>query len=72
MGRKCTRVSDLGLEIKAALLRNGITQERAMKALGIATTAWNQRMYDPNRFRAGEIRQLRKLIPEEVCDRITK
>lgn len=63
---------DISREIKAELLRNGISEARAWRALGLSQRSWARRMADPGSFKASEIKQLRKLIPEEICDRITK
>lgn len=65
-------MTDISREIKAELLRNGISEARAWRALGLSQRSWARRLADPDSFRASEIKQLRKLIPEEVCDRITK
>ena len=72
MGRRYIKIDPLGLEIKGELLKSGITEDRAQKALGLSKSAWVDRMHNTGLFRSAEIRQLRKLISEEVCDRITK
>lgn len=63
---------DISREIRAELLRSGIPVTRAQRALGLSPRSWARRMADPGSFKASEIKQLRKLIAEEVCDRITK
>lgn len=63
---------DISREIRAELLRSGIPEARAQRALGLSPRSWARRLADPGSFRASEIKQLRKLLPEEVCDRITK
>ena len=62
----------LGHEIKGELIKYGISEIRAQKALGISPRSWARRMADPGSFRASEIKQLRKLLPDDVCDRMTK
>jgi len=63
---------DISRDIQAELLRSGIPEPRAWRALGLSERSWRRRMADPDSFKASEIKQLRKLIPEKVCDRITK
>lgn len=63
---------DISREIRAELLRSGIPVTRAQRALGLSPRSWQRRLADPGTFKASEIRQLRKLIPDAVCDQITR
>ena len=62
----------LGREIRGELIKYGISEERAQRATGLSPRSWARRMADPGSFKASEIKQLRKLLPDEVCDRMTK
>ena len=72
MGRRYIGIDPVSLEIRGELMKTGYSDQEAMTLLGIKATAWNRRMHDSGMFRAGEIRQLRKLIPDTVCDKISK
>lgn len=72
MGRRYIKIDPLGLEIKGELLKGGITEDRVQKALGLSKSAWIDRMHNTGLFRSAEIRRLRKLLPEDLCDRITR
>lgn len=62
----------LGHEIRGELIKYGISEQRAQRATGLSPRSWARRMADPGTFKASEIKQLRKLLPDEVCDRMTK
>lgn len=62
----------LGLEIRGEVIKTGYSDEEAAAVIGVSKTAWQRRLHDPGMFRAREIKQLRKLIPDEVCDRISR
>ena len=72
MGRRYDAADPVALALKAEMIRSGVTDERAQKALGLSKSAWNSRMHDTGLFRSREIRQLRKLLPDAICDAITK
>lgn len=59
-------------QIMGALQLNGETRERACRLMGMTTRTFTERMKDPGSFRAKEIKQLRKLIPDEICDALTR
>lgn len=63
---------NLGNQIRGELMKNGISISRAQRALGLSPRSWQRRLADPGTFKASEIRQLRKLIPDAVCDQITR
>ena len=71
MGRR-RDLPSLGLEVLGAVIASGYSEDEAAKVIGVAKTAWNDRLHDPGLFRAREIRQLRKLIPDAVCDKISR
>lgn len=58
--------------IRGELVKCGVSETRAQKALGLSPRSWARRLADPGTFKASEIRQLRKILPDEVCDKITK
>lgn len=72
MGRFYRNIDPVSREIRGELVKTGYSDQEAMALLGIKATAWNRRMHDSGMFRAGEIRQLRKLIPDAICDKISK
>ena len=72
MGRRSKNYSPLGMEIQGAVIASGYSDAEAAAVIGVARTAWIDRLHDPGLFRAREIRQLRKILPDEVCDRISK
>lgn len=72
MGRRHENISALGCEILGAVIASGYSPEEAAAVVQLSKSAWNDRLHDPGLFRAREIRQLRKLLPDEVCDKITK
>ena len=59
-------------QIIGALRANGESRVRACRMMGITTRTLTKRLKDPDSFKAGEIRQLRKLIPDEICDGLTR
>ena len=65
-------MTDIGNLIRGELIKCGVTETRAQKALGLSPRSWARRLADPGSFKASEIRRLRKLLPDEVCDKITK
>lgn len=58
--------------IVGSLKFHGYTVQDACRVLCISRRTWTNRMADPDGFSAGEIRMLRHLVDEEVCDDITK
>ncbi|MBQ9027422.1 MAG: hypothetical protein IJ110_01515 [Lachnospiraceae bacterium] len=58
--------------IYGALKMNGISVDRASRVMRMTTRTFYDRMAHPELFRAQEIRELRKLIPDEICDKITR
>lgn len=58
--------------IYGAMKMNGISVDRASAVMCITPRTFYERMAHPEMFRAQEIRQLRKIIPDEICDQITR
>ena len=65
-------MTDISRLIRGELVKCGVSETRVQKALGLSPRSWARRLADPGSFKASEIRQLRKLLPDEVCDEITK
>ena len=65
-------MSRTGDRIQGSLKANGYTAQDACRALRISLRTWRERTADPGSFRAEEIRRLRRLVDEDVCDAITK
>lgn len=72
MGRRYINPDPVSLEIRGELIKTGYSEKEAMAVLGIERSAWNMRMHDSGLFRIREIRQLRKIIPDSVCDKISR
>lgn len=72
MGRHYADIDPVSREIRGELVKTGYSDKEAMSLLGIERSAWNRRMHDCGMFRAKEIKQLRKIIPDAVCDKISR
>ncbi len=59
-------------KIDGAMHGMGVTREVVYKVLGISDRTLTRKMQDPDTFTAREIRTLRKILPDEVCDAITR
>lgn len=58
--------------IKGSMRGMGVTREVMCRALGISDRTLTRKMQDPDRFTAGEIKVMRRLISDEVCDAMTR
>ena len=65
-------MSKTGDRIQGSLRANGYKTEDACRVLGISLRTWRERTADPGTFRAEEIKRLRRLVDEDVCDAITR
>lgn len=72
MGRRYINIDPVSREIRGGLMAAGYSEQEAMALIGIEKSAWNDRMHDSGLFRAREIRQLRKIISDTVCDKISR
>ena len=72
MGRRFEKINGLGLEILGAIIAAGYTSDEAAAVCKISKSAWNSRIHNPGLFRARDIQQLRKIIPDAVCDKISR
>lgn len=65
-------MNQVARRIAGSLKANGYTAQDACRTLHISLRTWRERTADPGSFRAEEIRRLRRLVDEDVCDAITK
>lgn len=59
------------VELKAAMLRRGLTQEKAAEALGICQGTLSGKINNKHEFKVSEIEKLRDLLglsPEQMND----
>lgn len=58
--------------IKGSMRGMGVTREVMCRALGISDRTLTRKLQNPDSFTAGEIRTMRRLISEDVCDAMTR
>lgn len=67
-----TRGEEIRCRIRGELMLTGTNEEKVYTALGISKPCWYARLRDPDSWRAGEIRIMRRFVSDETADMITR